>query len=379
MSLPRVVVLRGQQVNPWDVRPWEDLRDEFEVSVPVLGSSGLFATDTVAVERPPARALSDLAPGPLRGIAARAPINRYRGIDALLAGAAIVHAAELHTWFTAQAAAARRRLGFRLAVTVWETIPFLAAYRHPLARRNRAATLEATDHFLATTERARDALLLEGVAPERVEVCGPGVDVERFSAARATPSEHVVVSPGRLVWEKGHQDVLRAVAALRHGLVDGRHYDVRALVVGSGPEEQRLRRHAGELGIGGAAELRPNVPYADMPDVYASASAMVLASLPTPSWEEQFGMVLAEALASGLPIVASRSGAIPEATDDAAAYVEPGGWMEIARALANGPLQRPPGERVAHPPELVERWSSRAAAQRLRDAYRRLLAGPSRA
>jgi glycosyltransferase involved in cell wall biosynthesis len=375
VSRPRVVVLRGQQANAWDLRPWEDLADEFDVVAPVLARSGLFATDLLAIATPPARALSDLVPGPVREAAARAPVNRYRDFDGLLAGAAIVHAAELHPWFTAQAAAARARLGFRLAVTVWETIPFLDAYRHPLSRRNRRAVLDAADVFLAATERARSAMLLEGVNAERVEVCGPGIDLERFGAARAaTATEYVVVSPGRLVWEKGHQDVLRAVAALRRGLVGAEPHAVRALVVGSGPEEERLRRYAGELGIGDAVELRAHVPYDEMPAVYAGASAMVLASLPTPAWEEQFGMVLAEALAAGLPIVASRSGAIPEVTGTAATYVEPGDWMGIARALAEGPLARPPGERVAHPAELVERWSARAAGQRLAEAYRRLLA-----
>jgi glycosyltransferase involved in cell wall biosynthesis len=374
MSRPRVVILRGQQANPWDLRPWDDLAGEFDVAAPVLRSSGLFATDTVAIATPPARALSDFAPGPLRGIAARAPVNRYCDLPALLACAAIVHAAELHTWFAAQAAALRPRLGFRLAVTVWETIPFLGAYRNPLSRRNRAAVLAGTDLFLAATERARNALLLEGVDPERVAVCAPGIDVDRFRTDGAAPADHLILSPGRLVWEKGHQDVLRAVGALRRGMVGQRRFDVRALIVGSGPEEERLRRHAAELGIADAVELRQNVPYDTMPAVYASASAMVLASLPTPSWEEQFGMVLAEGLAAGLPIVASRSGAIPEVTGDAVACVEPGDWMGIARALHDGPLRRESAARVDYPPELVERWSSREAARRLRDAYRRLLA-----
>src|SRR4051812_24138478 len=154
MSKPRVVVLRGQQANPWDLRPWADLGDEFDVAAPVLTSSGMFATDTVAVATPPARALSDLAPRPLRGLVARAPVNRYRGLDGLLAGAASVHAAEPHQWFTAQAAPARARVGFRVAVTVWETIPFLDAYRHPLSRRKRGAVVGETDVFLAATERA---------------------------------------------------------------------------------------------------------------------------------------------------------------------------------------------------------------------------------
>ena len=49
-----------------------------------------------------------------------------------------------------------------------------------------------------------------------------------------------------------------------------------------------------------------------MPAVFAEASRVVLASLPTKTWEEQFGLVLAEALAAGAPVIASSSGAIPE-------------------------------------------------------------------
>ena len=44
----------------------------------------------------------------------------------------------------------------------------------------------------------------------------PGVDVERFRGAQAAPGDgHLVVSPGRLVWEKGHYDVIRALATPR--------------------------------------------------------------------------------------------------------------------------------------------------------------------
>jgi glycosyltransferase involved in cell wall biosynthesis len=108
-----------------------------------------------------------------------------------------------------------------------------------------------------------------------------------------------------------------------------------------------------------------------MPAMYARASAMVLASLPIRSWEEQFGMVLAEAMAAGLPVVATASGAIPEVVHGAAALVAPGDWMALARALADGPL-RHPGHR-ARPAGLLERLDAAAAADRLAGAYDRVL------
>jgi glycosyltransferase involved in cell wall biosynthesis len=111
-----------------------------------------------------------------------------------------------------------------------------------------------------------------------------------------------------------------------------------------------------------------------MPDVYASASVVVLASLALPIWEEQFGMVLAEALAAGAPIVAASSGAIPEVlAGSGALLVPPGDWPGLARALADGPLGRPPGERGAHDETLVRRYSYEAAAERLGAAYERVL------
>jgi glycosyltransferase involved in cell wall biosynthesis len=84
-------------------------------------------------------------------------------------------------------------------------------------------------------------------------------------------------------------------------------------------------------------------------------------------------MVLAEAMAARLPIIAAQSGAIPEVCGDAATYFLPGDWMGLARALAEGPLSRPPGERAEPPEELVRRYSIEAAADRLAGAYDRLL------
>jgi glycosyltransferase involved in cell wall biosynthesis len=367
VTRPRVVLLRGHQVNPWDLRPWELLADRFDVVVLVAGSN-IYDTDSLGLRRVSVRALSDLVPGGrLRSFAARTPANRYLSLDEHLATADIVHAAEIFPWWSLQAAA-RKRQGYRLVLTVWETIPFLQTYRNVLARRYRRRILESADLFLAATERAREALVLEGAAAERILVVPPGIDVERFGRRdEAPPAEHVILSVGRLVWEKGHQDVLRALALLRR---DGA--SARALIVGTGPDEQRLRDHARELGVADAVEFR-QVPYDDMPALYASASCLVLASLPTRSWEEQFGMVLAEAMAAGLPIVASTCGAIPEVAGPAADYFAPGDWPGLAEQLRGGPLSRPPGTRVEHPEERIERFSSRAAAERLASAYETVL------
>ena len=376
MSRPRVVLLRGHNANVWDARPWESLADEYDVELLVTGSN-LHEVGTSGLRIVEVRTPRDALPGGrAAGAAAYALGERYLGLEAKLAGATIVHAAELGSWFSAQAARLKARLGFRLVVTVWETLPWRDAYRWPRERAYRRAVLPAADLFLAATERAREGLLLEGVPAERVVVAEPGADLERFSggAAAPAPPHHTVLSPGRLVWEKGHQDVLRAIAALRGGLVGEPRSDVRGLIVGSGPEEGKLKRYAEELGLGGTVEFRSTVPYAEMASLYAGASALALASLPTRAWEEQFGMVLAEAMASGLPIVACSTGAIPEVLGGQGTLVPAGDWMGIARALAAGPLAGAPAARVTYDPERTRHYSAEAAAERLRAAYATLLA-----
>ena len=97
-----------------------------------------------------------------------------------------MHAQELGYWYSMQAARLRERLGFRLVLTVWETIPMLDAYRNFRTRAYRAATLAQTDLFLAASERARDSLLLEGAPAERIRVCAPGRGERPLRRGRAS-------------------------------------------------------------------------------------------------------------------------------------------------------------------------------------------------
>jgi glycosyltransferase involved in cell wall biosynthesis len=372
-----VVILRGHQVNPWELRPWEELAGRYDVSY-LRSGAGWFDDALVRLPAAPVATLRERLPrGRVGDALVRIPGDRYLDLEPKLRGADIVHSQELGYWYSAQAARLKAKLGFRLVLTVWETIPFLNAYRNVRTRRYRTAVLREADLFLAATERARAALILEGAAPERVRVAPPGVDVERFgSPAPAGLDRHVVLSAGRLVWEKGHQDVLRALAALRRGVVplpEGVAAP-RLVLVGAGEEEDRLRGYAAELGVDDLVELRRSVPYDDMPSVFAQASCLVLASLPQWHWEEQFGMVLAEGMAASIPIIASSSGAIPEVAGPGVPTFAPGDWLGLARALAEGPLSAPPDARAEHDPGRVTEFSVAAAAERLAAAYETVLA-----
>jgi glycosyltransferase involved in cell wall biosynthesis len=327
-------------VTPWELRPWELLTDRFDVTC-VLTRRNRFESG-VGLDLRTVRTVRDLLPsGRLGDLLVLGPGDRYLGLERALRGADIVHSLELGNPWSGQP-------------------PLLDAYRYPRGRRYRAAAIEAADLFLATSTKARDVLLLEGVEAERIVLCEPGIDAARFSDLPRHPD--AVVSIGRLVWEKGHQDAIRAIAAIRRGLVLG---EAPALViVGRGPERDRLEAHARELGVGDLVTFR-SVPYGEMPALLATATTLVLASLTTPVWEEQFGMVLAEAFAAGVPVVAARSGAIPEVVAQSATLFTPGDWLELARALVGAP--------VAADPALVERYSTVKAAGRLEAAYARVL------
>ena len=111
-------------------------------------------------------------------------------------------------------------------------------------RPYRRPILEQTDLFLCTTERAKTTLLLEGASEERIVVSPPGVDLDLFVCALEEPDHHLIVSAGRLVWEKGHQESRSAPSRSSTGRMS----------VGSssapGRRRSRLRRHADELGLG---------------------------------------------------------------------------------------------------------------------------------
>ncbi len=131
------------------------------------------------------------------------------------------------------------------------------------------------------------------------------------------------------------------------------------------------------LGLADVVRVADYVPYADMPALYNLAALLVHPSVPTPIWQEQFGMVLVEALASGTPVLSTTSGSIPEIVADAGVLVPPADHVALARALAEllvDPVRREAlggrGRRRAE-----ARFDRRLTAKEIGDLYARLLDG----
>ncbi|KKU88357.1 MAG: hypothetical protein UY16_C0008G0004 [Candidatus Gottesmanbacteria bacterium GW2011_GWA2_47_9] len=136
---------------------------------------------------------------------------------------------------------------------------------------------------------------------------------------------------GRLEEYKGVFDVLEAARILISD-PELATYSLRLLFVGDGGEIREMRRMEQTLGMGRFVEHLV-ASYEKMPSVYQSADIFVAPSKPTPTWEEQYNTALLEAQASGLPIVTTNTGGIPENVGDAAVIVEPGDIQAITRAI----------------------------------------------
>jgi glycosyltransferase involved in cell wall biosynthesis len=110
-----------------------------------------------------------------------------------------------------------------------------------------------------------------------------------------------------------------------------------------------------------------------MPSFYRSSSGLVLPSLPTKGNQEQFGYVLAEAMACGVPVAGSDCGAIPEVIGDKARIFTPGSPESLLKVLGSIRKGVSPAARKRLRERAVKLYSSDVLADTIRHAYRELL------
>lgn len=153
----------------------------------------------------------------------------------------------------------------------------------------------------------RDGILRDHVGKTRI--IPPGVDTTRFSPAPRRNTAPVVLYVGSLNLSDQHKRFTDLLAACQEMLpaVPG----LRLLVVGGGDGLPMYREMAAEMGIGGCVEFLGRLNGEALADLYRQAAVFAL-----PSLAEAFGMVMTEAMACGLPVVATRGGAAPEVVAD---------------------------------------------------------------
>lgn len=198
------------------------------------------------------------------------------------------------------------------------------------------ADLYRTQAFLAHKVRRADFVTacVRGNAEmlERLAGCGRGrvvwlyhgTDLSRFgSVQRARASEPLLLTVGRLAPAKGFDDAIRALGRLA---VAGRR--ARLVLVGDGPERERLAALARELGIEDRVEFRGSLTHSGILPLYAAAWLLLAPSKVLPNGRRDgIPNVVIEAMAAGLPVVGTRAAGLEEA-------IEPGVTGQLAEPSA---------------------------------------------
>jgi glycosyltransferase involved in cell wall biosynthesis len=195
-------------------------------------------------------------------------------------------------------------------------------------------SLRGARHVVATCGSFAAELVRQGVSPARVSVLHNSVkspepvgeDAIRAARARVNAPEGapLLVSIGRLSHEKGHVDLLRALARLRE-----RVSAFHLVIVGEGPQRTPIEAARRRLNLEGHVTLVGHQE--DVRPYYALADVFVL-----PSHSEGSPNALLEAMMAARPIVATRVGGVPEivSDEDTALLVSPRNAAEMAHALA---------------------------------------------
>jgi len=362
---PSLVFLRPDQtLSEYEMNYVRLLDDEFDLHVLTSGNAAIGGrpANVTRLSWPDEFAWGVRRRSLINAVYCRLVRRRYHmpGLERALQGARVVQALEAASECSYQAARLKDRLGFKLCLSVSENQPFLSL-RRPHEIDRALYVLDRVDHAFAIPSHAAERLVEAGLSRDRITVTGHGVDCERFAPVERPAGTSIRIGYcGRFRAEKGLDILLKAARGL----------DIACVLLGDGPDRPLLEALAGPR-----TSFLPPLPYSEIHTFYRSIDVFVLPSIPLPGLVEQFGFVLLEAMASGVPIIATQIGGIPEVVGDAAVLIPSRDIFALQKAiqaLANDPARRQ---------ELAARGRQRAlqhfrrelVADKMRQVYRRLL------
>ncbi len=222
--------------------------------------------------------------------------------------------AEPENFQTMQCLSIARKLGVRFIFSSWRNIdhrkvgyPYKLGFLH---RRIEQRVLASANHAIVFNGTAKELYSAAGF--ESITFIPPHLDTETF----VRPDHEIpgrggftIGYVGRLVQAKGVDLILHSMTSLPE--------HCHALIVGAGPEREKLMDLAIELQLTERVKFVKPVETADLPRLFASMDVLTLPSITTRYWKEQYGRVLIEAMACGTPVMGSNSGEIPSVIGDA--------------------------------------------------------------
>jgi glycosyltransferase involved in cell wall biosynthesis len=266
---------------------------------------------------------------------------------------------------TAQALWLARRAGAKCLFFSWQNI--LRRYPPPFGLLERYV-LSHADAAITGNAESVQVWRAKGYQGEMTVIPQFGVDPEVFQPkAKPAGRGFIVGYVGRLVEEKGVDLLLDALAGLQ-GMW-------RAYIQGSGPERESLKTRTRQLGLADRVSFDEWIPSPQMPAYYQQLDALVVPSRTRSNWKEQFGRVLVEAMACGVPVIGSDSGEIPNVIGDAG-WIFPEGQVEalgahLALLLQNPDLRAELGRRGRE--RVKAHYTQAQVARQTGEVYRNVL------
>jgi glycosyltransferase involved in cell wall biosynthesis len=262
--------------------------------------------------------------------------------------------------------------GFDATLSTAALLSSPAWMNYPLYRRNLA---QEGALFLCASSFIRDRVLALGFPEARTRTHYIGVDWRAITPRDPSEETRTILHVARLADVKGTKYLIRAFAALAL-----RYADVQLVIIGDGPRKRTLQKLARSLGLGPRVRFLGAQAHGEVLAHMRRAAMLVLPSVRTTTGRvEGLGMVLLEAAATGVPVVASRIGGIPEGVlDDRTGFLVPERDVEaLARRiddLLSDPAMRLRMGRQAR--ALVEqRFDIRTQTEVLENFYDEVLSG----
>ncbi len=243
----------------------------------------------------------------------------------------------------------------RVVVTVWENLVHNMFYPYSGTREEWQATLDKAALVVARSPLTYAALLEFGVPEKKMTLIPAAVDAERFK-----PMEKVrqtVLYAGRITWEKGIYDLIYASRGQRWQLI------LCGQGVGGGP-----RQVAETLGMDNVQFIE-GIPHEEMPSLYGQADVFCYPSIPTALWQEQFGVAVIEAAASGCKLVLSNQAVFRwfRRSLRHVFYASPGDFLALRHRIKQAVAIDGNGALTGN------QFNSQHVGKRLRDEYAKLV------
>lgn len=259
------------------------------------------------------------------------------------------------------------RLGTPTVFIAWQNL--YRTYPAPFAWMERFNYRHAAA-IIAGNADAAEVLRRKGyVGPlATFPVHGVDPDLYRPLSRAPRPDTFVIGYLGRLVFSKGVGLLIEAL--------EGLPPYCRLRLIGSGPDEVGLRRLADERRVADRVEFAPAVASDEVPRALAQVDVLAAPSLTRPNWKEQFGRVLIEAMACGVPVLGSDSGEIPRVIGEAGVIIPEGDVTALRAALLR--LVEDPALREQHAfagrQRVLDNFTQEQVAVKMAAAYHEALA-----